>query len=105
MSERTRTWSSWACRVAPLPWIAGAAAFRILSKRADSLGAAVCLVSCFVAVGLGVAGLFGLLHHHSQSGEEATRPPRSVMILALLGIAGGIVAAMSSVLLSDLAEG
>jgi hypothetical protein len=91
--------------VSPLPWIAGAIVYARLAKRGDSLGASVALVFCFVSLALAVAGLFGLLHHHSHAAEGETRPPRGVLILAAVGIVGGMVTAMSSVLLSDLDEG
>lgn len=83
----------------------GVVLFLRQSKHGDSLGAAVCLVLCFISLGLAVAGFFGLLRHHSLARSEGTRPPTSVLLLGALGILGGIVAAMSSVLISDLSGG
>jgi purine-cytosine permease-like protein len=103
-SSALSTASTWLCRLSPIPWMVGVALFLRHAKHADSLDAAVCLVLCFISLGLAVVGLFGLLRHHSLSPVEGTRPPMSVLILGAIGILGGIVVAMSSVLISDLSE-
>jgi hypothetical protein len=95
---------AWLCRLSPLPWLAGIALFVRAKKRGDSLGAALCLAACFLSLAAGVVGAFALLRAHSSRADLDSRPPRDALILGAIGILGGIVAAMTSVLLSDLAE-
>ena len=95
---------AWSCSLSPLPWIAGLLMFVRQSKRGDSLGAAQCLAACFVSVALGVVGFFALLRAHSLRAEASSRPPLATMVVGAIGVVGGIVTAMTSVLLSDLAE-
>jgi hypothetical protein len=61
-------------------------------------------VACFVAVAMGVVGFFALLRAHSLRVETSTRPPLDALIIGSIGVLGGIVTAMTSVLLSDIAE-
>jgi uncharacterized membrane protein YidH (DUF202 family) len=84
--------------------MAGLVLFWRGTKESESLRAAGTLVLCFVSLSLAVAGFFGLLRHHSRATDGRTRPSLSVMILGALGVLGGMVVAMSSVLLADLAE-
>jgi hypothetical protein len=79
----------------------GIALFLRRSTRTDALNAPVCLVLCFASLSLAVVGFFGLLRHHSGAERAGTRPPTSVMILGAIGVLGGIVAGMSSVLISE----
>jgi uncharacterized membrane protein YidH (DUF202 family) len=104
-SSALSTASTWLCRISPIPWLVGVVLFLRRRKQAGALGAAVCLVLCFLSLGLAVVGFFGLLRHHSRAGEGSTRPPVSVMILGAIGILGGVVAAMSAVLVADLSDG
>ncbi len=73
-------------------------------NHSDSFDAARCLVLSFVSLSMAVAGFFGFLRHHSRADGVDTRPPRGAMILGLIGILGGIIAAMATVLISDLSE-
>jgi multisubunit Na+/H+ antiporter MnhC subunit len=76
-----------------------AALFLSSSERSEAI-AAVCLIVCFASLAMAVVGGFGFLREHSATNA---RPPKSALILGAIGVIGGMVTAMASVLIADLA--
>jgi hypothetical protein len=93
------TVSAWLCRLSPLPWIC-AAVFFVCSREKSEAIAAGCLIACFVSLTMAVVGGFGFFRVHS---ETNALPPRTALILGAIGMLGGMVTAMASVLIADFA--
>jgi hypothetical protein len=98
-SSTLATTSARLCRLSPVPWICAAVFFLASRERSEAL-AAVCLIACFASLAMAVVGGWGFFRLHSATNAL---PPKSALVLGAIGIVGGMVTAMASVVIADLA--